>query len=144
MIVLFMLFGFTTVCSVMRMVQIITIAKNGNSTMLVLWGTIEMNVGITTTCIPALSPLFKCFSDRHATPKSPLAGYTISGGNRMNAVELAFRKKPNQAFDTSADRTYDSEERMVFPEGDKVGSAVSMPEGFNETPGDHLRHDANA
>lgn len=30
----------------MRMVQIITIAKNGNSTMLVLWGTIEMNVGV--------------------------------------------------------------------------------------------------
>lgn len=38
---------FTTVCSVMRMVQIITIAKNGNSTMLVLWGTIEMNVGVS-------------------------------------------------------------------------------------------------
>lgn len=37
---------FTTVCSIMRMVQIITIAKNGNSTMLVLWGTIEMNVGV--------------------------------------------------------------------------------------------------
>lgn len=30
----------------MRMVQIITIAKNGNSTMLVLWGTIEMNIGV--------------------------------------------------------------------------------------------------
>lgn len=38
---------FTTVCSIMRMVQIITIAKTGNSTMLVLWGTIEMNVGVS-------------------------------------------------------------------------------------------------
>ena len=42
----FVLGLFTTVCSILRMVQIKTIAKNGNSTMLVLWGTIEMNVGV--------------------------------------------------------------------------------------------------
>lgn len=42
----FLLGLFTTICSIMRMVQIITIAKTGNSTMLVLWGTIEMNVGV--------------------------------------------------------------------------------------------------
>jgi hypothetical protein len=46
LIVIFMLGLFTTICSVMRMVQIITIARDGNSTMLVLWGTIEMNVGV--------------------------------------------------------------------------------------------------
>jgi hypothetical protein len=45
---LFMLGLFTTICSIMRMVQIITIAKTGNSTMLVLWGTIEMNVGVSS------------------------------------------------------------------------------------------------
>lgn len=44
---IFLLGLFTTVCSIMRMVQIITISKNGNSTMLVLWGTIEMNVGVS-------------------------------------------------------------------------------------------------
>lgn len=49
LIAIFMLGLFTTVCSVMRMVQIITIAKTGNSTMLVLWGTIEMNVGVSDT-----------------------------------------------------------------------------------------------
>lgn len=41
----------------MRMIQIITIAKNGNSTMLVLWGTIEMNIGVcslSTYVIPAM------------------------------------------------------------------------------------------
>lgn len=47
LIAIFMLGIFTTVCSIMRMVQIITIAKNGNSTMLVLWGTIELNVGVS-------------------------------------------------------------------------------------------------
>ncbi|KFZ11174.1 hypothetical protein V501_04875 [Pseudogymnoascus sp. VKM F-4519 (FW-2642)] len=60
----FLLGLFTTICSIMRMVQIITIAKTGNSTMLVLWGTIEMNVGISLTCIPTLAPLFTYFKEK--------------------------------------------------------------------------------
>ena len=44
---IFLLGLFTTACSVMRMVQIIQISKDGNSTGLVLWGTIEMNVGVS-------------------------------------------------------------------------------------------------
>lgn len=47
LMVIFLLGAFTTVCSIMRMVQIITISKNGNSTMLVLWGVIELNVGVS-------------------------------------------------------------------------------------------------
>ena len=43
----FVLGLFTTVCSIVRMLQILIIQKNGNSTMLVLWGTIEMNVGVS-------------------------------------------------------------------------------------------------
>ncbi|KAI9824684.1 MAG: hypothetical protein M1826_007262 [Phylliscum demangeonii] len=54
----FLLGLFTTVCSLMRLLQIRTITKNGNSTMLVFWGTIEMNVGIALTCLPTLTPLF--------------------------------------------------------------------------------------
>ncbi|KAI4170906.1 MAG: hypothetical protein LQ343_004670 [Gyalolechia ehrenbergii] len=45
LVCVFMLGLLTTVCSVMRMVQITTIARTGNSTMLVLWGVIELNVG---------------------------------------------------------------------------------------------------
>ncbi|KAI9865641.1 MAG: hypothetical protein M1813_002099 [Trichoglossum hirsutum] len=55
----FLLGLFTTVCSILRMVQIIRISRDGNSTGLVLWGTIEMNVGISLTCLPTLTPLFK-------------------------------------------------------------------------------------
>lgn len=44
----FLLGLLTTVCSIMRMVQIISIARTGNSTMLVLWGVIELNVGVCT------------------------------------------------------------------------------------------------
>lgn len=39
---------FTTVCSVLRMIQIVAIGKTGNSTMLVLWGTVELNVGVSS------------------------------------------------------------------------------------------------
>ena len=47
LIFLFVLGLFTTVCSVMRMVQIRIIAKNGNNSTLVLWGTAELNVGVS-------------------------------------------------------------------------------------------------
>ncbi|KAI4136776.1 MAG: hypothetical protein L6R39_007616, partial [Caloplaca ligustica] len=58
LVCVFLLGLLTTVCSIMRMVQIIAIANTGNSTMLVLWGVIELNVGIILTCIPTLGPLF--------------------------------------------------------------------------------------
>lgn len=72
---------FTTICSIMRMLRIFPLAVDGNSTMLVLWGTIELNVGVSIsrngqsiaeslttakvalTCVPALSPLFSYFRD---------------------------------------------------------------------------------
>lgn len=45
---LFLLGLFTTVCSILRLTQISVIAYgDGNSTMLVLWGTIEFNVGVS-------------------------------------------------------------------------------------------------
>ena len=47
LVCVFLLGLLTTVCSVMRMVQILTIAKTGNSTMLVLWGVIELNIGVS-------------------------------------------------------------------------------------------------
>ncbi|KAJ5969291.1 hypothetical protein N7501_005539 [Penicillium viridicatum] len=57
---LFLLGLFTTVCSIMRLTQIQRVGfGDGNSTMLVLWGTIEFNVGNIVTCIPYLAPLLK-------------------------------------------------------------------------------------
>ncbi|KAM0289622.1 hypothetical protein ACHAO9_005909 [Fusarium lateritium] len=49
LILIFTLGIFTTVCSVQRYRQIDQISnpKDGNSTMLVLWGTIEFNVGVS-------------------------------------------------------------------------------------------------
>lgn len=42
----FLLGLFTTVCSILRMARIPALAVDGNSTLLVLWGTIEVNVGV--------------------------------------------------------------------------------------------------
>lgn len=47
LVCVFLLGLLTTVCSIMRMIQIITIARTGNSTMLVLWGVIELNIGVS-------------------------------------------------------------------------------------------------
>ncbi|KAG0645307.1 hypothetical protein D0Z07_8940 [Hyphodiscus hymeniophilus] len=80
---------FTTVCSILRMVQIIAISRTGNSTKLVLWGTIEMNVGIVLTCIPTLAPLFTYFRERST------GGYDVSGSRRLgNSHSLAILKTP--------------------------------------------------
>ncbi|ETN44524.1 uncharacterized protein HMPREF1541_10194 [Cyphellophora europaea CBS 101466] len=64
LIAVFSLGLFTTICSIMRMVQIEVIAKNGNSTRLVLWGTVELNVGIFLTCLPTLTPLVTWFANK--------------------------------------------------------------------------------
>ncbi|KAL1966147.1 hypothetical protein VTN77DRAFT_4699 [Rasamsonia byssochlamydoides] len=56
---LFLLGLFTTVCSILRMAQISVINYNGDSTMLVLWGTIEFNVGNIVTSLPFLAPMLK-------------------------------------------------------------------------------------
>ncbi|KAH8688837.1 integral membrane protein [Talaromyces proteolyticus] len=59
-ICLFSLGLFTTICSILRLTQIKVIAYgNGDSTMLVLWGTIEFNIGNIITSVPYLAPMFK-------------------------------------------------------------------------------------
>jgi hypothetical protein len=51
LIVIFLLGLFTTLCSVFRYLQIDRIQYgDGNSTMLILWGVIEFNVGVSFRC----------------------------------------------------------------------------------------------
>ncbi|KAG9662096.1 hypothetical protein KCV03_g10339, partial [Aureobasidium melanogenum] len=52
-------FGFfTTICSVVRTIQIREVVETGNSTMLILWGVIEACVGVITSSIPTLNAMF--------------------------------------------------------------------------------------
>ena len=66
---IFLLGLFTTVCSVLRMIQITQISKDGNSTGLILWGVIELNVGVCAdnrVCLCLLSD-----ADHHRRYLSP-------------------------------------------------------------------------
>ncbi|ODA82205.1 hypothetical protein RJ55_00711 [Drechmeria coniospora] len=59
LIFIFMLGLFNTLCSILRYLQINRIQYgDGNSTMLVLWGTIEFNVGNMVSSLPFLAPIF--------------------------------------------------------------------------------------
>jgi hypothetical protein len=114
----FMLGLFTTIVTGLRMEQAHNVAfGNGNSTMLVVWSNVEMNVGvrclflpsthvshledtkltsrnqIILTCIPVLAPLFKFFSQQLST-----AGYkSHEDSHQMNT----FSKKAQKSSGTS-------------------------------------------
>lgn len=79
LIAVFSLGAFTTVCSIMRMVQISVIAINGNSTMLVLWGTIEMNVGVSIPSTALVSDFFAAniHADFPYMPSLPNASFHL-------------------------------------------------------------------
>ncbi|KAK2738251.1 hypothetical protein FQN57_007114 [Myotisia sp. PD_48] len=86
LVVVFLLGLFTTACSVMRAVQIIQISKDGNSTMLVLWGTIELNVGVSLTCLPALIPLLSFLQSK--TSRGGRYAYPFSGSGPTKNSEI--------------------------------------------------------
>ncbi|RSL38151.1 hypothetical protein CEP53_015127 [Fusarium sp. AF-6] len=103
---------FTTVCGIMRYTQIdrITDPNDGNSTMLVLWGTIEFNVGVSITktrrststdhlqnmvsSLPFLAPIFlkkarqyrSKHSDEYNTPNTKSRSH--HGFKSSNAYKL--------------------------------------------------------
>ncbi|KAJ5768781.1 hypothetical protein N7520_003340 [Penicillium odoratum] len=57
---LFLLGLFTTICSILRLTQIHRVAfGDGNSTALILWGTVEFNIGNIMASVPYLTPLLK-------------------------------------------------------------------------------------
>ncbi|KAL9606486.1 MAG: hypothetical protein Q9179_000351 [Wetmoreana sp. 5 TL-2023] len=111
----FLLGLLTTVCSVMRMLQILTIAKTGNSTMLVLWGVIELNVGVSTfgavsggqvtdalqitlTCIPTLGPLFPRLTG--STPTAPSQNHNHRLGDlRKKGISKGVKTGISPPFD---------------------------------------------
>jgi hypothetical protein len=47
LLALFLLGVFTTVCSIMRLTQVKSIISGADVTGLILWGTVEMNVGVS-------------------------------------------------------------------------------------------------
>lgn len=120
LIAIFLLGLFTTVCSTMRMVQINVIGRTGNSTMLVLWGTIELNVGIFLTCLPSLTPLFTYFANKSRATHYALYSRKKSGTNdTSNSAQPAPESKPAHMSLISTGRS-DSQERIFMSTGDDL------------------------
>jgi hypothetical protein len=116
---LFLLGLFTTLCSILRLTQIHrVVAIDGDSTMLVLWGTIEFNVGVSltrkaekierdltdvqniVTSLPFLTPLLKIWvRDFHSRSGGELrknTGYSLQSysKNRQSQLRSGNSKEP--------------------------------------------------
>ena len=95
---------FTTICSIMRYMQIGRVTGDGNSTMLVLWGTIEFNVGVSinlhavrsgakyeiknmVSSLPFLAPIFIRKAKAYRSKQSHSDEYnTPSGRSRSHGL----------------------------------------------------------
>ncbi|KAH6703946.1 integral membrane protein [Verticillium dahliae] len=116
LIVVFILGIFTTICSVMRYTQIDRIQfGDGNSTMLVLWGTIEFNVGNVVSSLPFLAPVF--VKKARSYRSKPTSGYGRSGshvlgGKSGDRYKLSDVGRDKSAFVSANDRS-NSEENIL-------------------------------
>ncbi|KAH8807846.1 integral membrane protein [Xylogone sp. PMI_703] len=82
---------FTTFCSIMRLAQIKSILATGDQTGLVLWATIEMNVGISLTCLPTLMPIIKYYREKHSSGGGGAYDLGDSSGNRLGYLKSGTR-----------------------------------------------------
>ncbi|KAK4167793.1 hypothetical protein QBC43DRAFT_137156 [Cladorrhinum sp. PSN259] len=86
LIAIFLLGLFTTLCSVFRYLQIDRIQNgDGNSTMLIVWGVIEFNVGNMVSSLPFLAPIFLRKAREYTSKYSAGSGNGYpAGGNNSN------------------------------------------------------------
>ncbi|EFQ25973.1 ATP synthase F0 [Colletotrichum graminicola M1.001] len=116
LIAIFLLGLFTTLCSILRYHQINRIQfGDGNSTMLVLWGTIEFNVGNIVSSLPFLAPVFmrkaKSYRSKYSAGSSHGRGQ-MKGAERYKLSEVNNNKSVfGSASNTKGDN--DSEENIL-------------------------------
>ncbi|RGP79896.1 integral membrane [Fusarium longipes] len=131
LIAIFTLGIFTTVCSIQRYRQIDRIQnpKDGNSTMLVLWGTIEFNVGNIVSSLPFLAPIFIKRARQYRSKPSSHNTPSRSKGLRSNGYklkDLSYTGKREQSIFTTAenDSGAGSQENILNPHGGIVKSVT--------------------
>lgn len=142
---------FTTLCSVFRYLQIDRIQfGDGNSTMLILWGVIEFNVGVCATLsahhlyrcpstnkcqnlvssLPFLAPIFVRKAKDYRSKQSSNERYAYGSGKRKSrmirpgdAYMLSDRPNDKSAFASAAHTTNKSgsEENILYPQGPQTG-----------------------
>ncbi|KAH8653786.1 integral membrane protein [Xylariales sp. PMI_506] len=123
LVAIFMLGLFTTICSVLRFLQINRIAYgDGNSTMLVLWGTIEFNVGNIVSSLPYVTPAYL----RKAR------GYISSSKDKSGA-------QPHSYFGKSGHPGYQLSDMMSSKPKGRVDDEFGSVSGDNESEENILR-----
>lgn len=131
LLALFLLGVFTTVCSIMRLTQVKSIISGADVTGIILWGTVEMNVGVShnrpigsafhhaneiqviLTCLPTLLPLIKYYADKKNSsnhPSYPLESRGSAGlrsgrskNRSMNISQAAWEER--DSVDNSSQNT---------------------------------------
>lgn len=142
---------FTTVCGIMRYTQIdrITDPNDGNSTMLVLWGTIEFNVGVSITTthrsastdnpqnmvssLPFLAPIFlkkarqyrSKHSDEYNTPNTKSRSH--HGFKSSNAYKLKdlSHGRNTTVFTSAANKSRSGSEENILQGSNGIMKSVT-------------------
>ncbi|KAL8365329.1 hypothetical protein RB595_004234 [Gaeumannomyces hyphopodioides] len=142
LVFIFVLGLFTTICSILRYLQIDRIQfGDGNSTMLVLWGVIEFNVGNIVSSLPFLAPVFlrraKEYRSRYQQGSAGPSGSGRSGRNRGGSQKLGsfggggggskpfYKADESYMLDTVVDKTSDGNRKGG--NRDEISSAASSP-----------------
>ncbi|KAF4982460.1 hypothetical protein FZEAL_1914 [Fusarium zealandicum] len=132
---IFVLGLFTTICSIMRYTQIDQIsAGDGNSTMLILWGTIEFNVGNMVSSLPFLAPLFLRKAREYRSKPSDGYDGTPSGrsrshGLRSNHYRLddmgPINSKDTGAFSSAMNKSLTGSEENMLQGGNGIVKSIT-------------------
>lgn len=108
---------FTTLCSILRYTQINRIQYGDkNSTMLVVWGVIEFNVGNMVSSLPFLAPVClrkaKDYRSKHSKYAYGSNNNSKNRGMKNEAYKLSDRSQDKSAF-ASANHGSGSEENIL-------------------------------
>jgi len=115
-VVVCLLFGlgfFVTICQIFRYraVDNILNSKVHESSLLILWSAVELNVAIITTCMPTLAPLFRYFTDHSKHSRSENirlgsgAGYKSKTSRSSHSHPLNFGASHAGVFSTETQIT---------------------------------------
>lgn len=134
---IFILGLFTTLCSVFRYLQINRIQYgDGNSTMLILWGVVEFNVGNLVSSLPFLAPIFIKKAKEYRSKPSSGSGYGRSRSRHLkgtDAYKLSDRGNNRSAF-VSADHKSDTGSEENILQGNNILKSVTYTVQVDEDP----------
>ncbi|KAM0571062.1 hypothetical protein ACHAP6_008336 [Verticillium nonalfalfae] len=78
---------FITVIQIFRIQTVVRLANYLDSAPLIMWSTIENNLGVIVTCVPTLAPLIKAFRERSTGASGgPSQKYAVQGTGASSAA----------------------------------------------------------